>query len=144
MELPKVVAQVIAALFVAWVGAQLGFWGDLRSGNYRYRVEAATALARDAVEIPQVIQALFDSHIQTYHYRAAWQKFNDQKARDISEFWNERSGELGLELGRVKGRLHETISRVRILFPKTPDIQSTLSALDKAAAEIPINRYGFC
>ena len=109
MELPKVIASGIVALVVAWLGATWGFWGTLRSENYKYRVEAATALARDAAELPQVVQAFFDAQIEAYHYWAAWKKLGDEKARDIAESWSARTQERALEMGRLKGRLHESL-----------------------------------
>jgi hypothetical protein len=136
-ELPKTLLQAIFAFLIAWGGAELGFWGQIKSENYRQRVEAVASLAGTGTEVCQLTTNYYIALINAQRFAEAANRFNCQHCVEDHRFWHLRSDEILREIAHVKGEFHKSISRVRILFPNNTQINSVLEKVSTAGAPRP-------
>ncbi len=137
-EVPKALIQALFALGVAWLGAEMGFWGNLKSANYRYRVEAVAALAGDGADLAQTVRCYFEARINAQHYAVASQRFGCGSCKGLSQEWYFKAHELLVETGAKKGQFLRSLSTVRMLFPKRIDVAELLARVDDTRAWQPL------
>jgi hypothetical protein len=136
-ELPKTLLQALFAFLIAWGGAELGFWGQIRGENYRQPVEAIASLAGTGAELSQLTTSYYIALIYAKRSTEPANRFNCQHCTEDLRAWQLRSDEILREIARAKGEFHKTVSRVRLLFPNNTQVNSLLEKVSTTAATRP-------
>jgi hypothetical protein len=136
-ELPKTLLQALFAFLIAWGGAELGFWGQIRGENYRQRVEAIASLAGTGAEVSQLTTSYYSALIYARRSSEAGNRFNCQHCIEDLRSWHLRADEILREIARAKGEFHKSLSRVRILFLNNTQINSLLEKVSTTGAPLP-------